>query len=287
MWLCPAVWPSVALGTARTEPVGPAGQAVIILACIGIGGVIALVGLGYLQMYSRVRKTDPTVIAQVTRTDTEVELTGTARPHESVSTSPFTETACLAHDWAVTEDRNSGGSGSSRVTLDAGEVREPFVLEDETGTALVMPASATLELTDEETITVDPAESPPPAISQYLAEADDIDPEHGRERKYTEQRLRVGAEIHVLGPVQAVSQSTELPGDVDALIGVDNPDRGFTVGEDGLSDLVEQIKADTVQFVITIGGERQAERHLLKKGLAIAAFGVLFALIPLVIVVAL
>jgi len=42
-----------------------------------------------------------------------------------------------------------------------------------------------------------------------------------------------------------------------------------------------------MRFTITAGDERESERHLLKRGLAMTGFGVVFALLPVVFVVVL
>jgi hypothetical protein len=277
---------TVILNTHRTEPVGPVGQFVIVLFCLGIGGMIALVGAGYVQTYNRVRKTDPVDVRRLTDTDSEVELAGTAHAHEETSQSPLTDTECIAYDWEV-ERYLGGGRGSNWSTIASGETRHPCRLDDGTGIALVDPNGATLELLTEETIEVEPYESPPPEVGDYLERTETVDREHDYTRRYTETRLEPGDDIHVLGPVRRLAHSVEMPGDADAVIGVSDPDRGFTVGEDGLSKLVDQIKTDTMRFMITTGDEREAERHLLTKGLFIAGFGIVFALLPVVFVVAL
>jgi hypothetical protein len=275
--------PRLLLDAHRTDPVGPVGQVVIALLCLGIGGLIALVGVGYLQTYNRVRKTDPVTIRRLTDT-AKVELSGTVKNHETTSVSPFTATECVAQDWTAEEYRG-GGEDSNWSTLDFGETRHPFRLDDGTGAVLVDPDGATLELTDEETVEVGPDESPPPGVADYLAETDGVDRAHSRKRRYTERRLDVGEDIHVLGPVRRVGHSFDMPGGVDAVVGVEDSDRRFVVGEDGLSELVEHLKTDTTRFVITAGSEREAQRHLLKRGLVIAGFGVVFALVPLLFVV--
>lgn len=275
------------LDTHRTEPVGPVGQALIVLFCLCVGGLIALAGVGYLQTYNRVRRAEPADVRRLTDTGSEVELSGTARVHEATSTSPFTATECLVQDWEVQEYRGSGDEGSNWSTLDSGETKHRFQLDDGTGAVLVEPDGATLELTKQETVKVGPDESPPAAVTDYLAETDGVDREHRRKRAYTERRLDPTDDVHILGPVRRVGHSVDMPGGVDAVIGLDDPDRGFTVGEDGFSDLVEQIKADTMRFVITTGGEREAQRHLLKKGLFVTGFGTVFALIPILFVVVL
>lgn len=287
MWADIVFSPTVLLSASRTETVGPTGQAVIVLFCLAIGGLIALVGLGYLQTYTRVRRMDPVPIQQLADSDSEVELTGTARAHETTSHAPFTDTECLASEWKLREYRGSGGKGSNWSTLDSGETRQTFRLEDETGAVLVDPGGATLELTTEQTVEVDPDESPPPAISEYLDETEGVSREHARKRKYVEQRLTPGEDIHVFGPVWGTGQADELPGDAAGIVGVRETDRGFTVGEDGLSEFVDQIKTDTTRFTITIGDEHEAERYLLKKGLLISGFGLVFALLPLIFVVVL
>lgn len=284
MWAVGILELRLLLDTHRTEPVGPVEQAVIVLFCLGIGGLIALVGVGYLQTYNRVRKTDPVTIRRLTDTDSEVELSGTVQVHEATSVSPFTGTECVVQDWKA-EEYLGGGEGSNWSTLDFGETRHPFQLEDGTGAVLVEPDGATLELTGEEIVEVGPDESPPPAVTDYLAETDRVDREHSRKRRYTERRLDPGEDIHVLGPVRRAGHSFDMPGGVDAVVGLDDPDRGFTVGEDGLSELVDQFKTDTMRFVVTAGSEREAQRHLLKRGLFIAGFGIVFGLVPVVFVV--
>lgn len=269
-----------------TEPVGPVGQVVVVLVALAIGGLIALVGVGYLQTYSRLRGTDPVDIRRLGDASGEVELTGTVQPHEETSTTPFTRTECVAHEWTVREYRG-GGSGSTWRTLDSGEARHPFRLADGTGTVLVDPNGGTLELLSETTVEVGAEESPPPAVGAYLGETEAVDREHGRERKYVERHLEPGEDVQVFGPVRRLAHSADMPGGADAVIGLDDPDRGFTVGEDGLSTLVDQIRTDSMRFTITAGDERESERHLLKRGLAMTGFGVVFALLPLVFVVVL
>jgi hypothetical protein len=276
-----AVITSVSLSAQSSTTVGPVGQFVIVLLCLGIGGIIALVGAGYLQTYNRVRTMEPVDVRRLTDSGSEVELSGTARAHEETSLSPFTNIECLAHDWKAKRYRGSG-RGSNWSTLDSGATRHPFQLDDGTGTVLIDPNGATLELLTEETVEVEPDESPPPAVSDYLEQTETVTREHTRKRRYTEQRLEPRHDVHILGPVRRLGHSVDMPGGADAIIGVSDPDRGFTVGEDGLSKLVDQIKTDTMRFVITTGDERQAERHLLKKGLFIAGFGIVFALVALV-----
>jgi hypothetical protein len=278
-----AILSIIPLGTHRAEPVGPLGQAIIVLLCLGLGGLMTVVGVGYLQTYNRVRKSDPVPVRQLTDTGIEVELAGRARTHEATRRSPFTDTECLVLDWKA-ERYRSGSEGSAWSTLDSGEARHPFRLDDGTGTALVGPRGATLELTNKETIEVGPDESPPSLISAYLDETDRVDRDHDHKRRYIEQRLEPGDDVHVFGPVQRIGHAVDMPGGTDAMIGVNDPDRGLTVGEDDLSELVDRIKADTLRFVITTGTKREAEQHLLKKGLVIAGFGVVFGLIPLVFV---
>ena len=82
-------------------------------------------------------------------------------------------------------------------------------------------------------------------------------------------------------------RSRGLPGGTDALIGVDNPDHGFRLGEDGLSEFIDQISSGAMRFTITVGAEVEAERHPLNKGLVLTGFGVVFALIPVAFVMVL
>jgi hypothetical protein len=279
------VW-RVVLTTHRSEPVGPVGQFLIVLVCLGIGGAIALVGVGYLQTYNQIRKREPVDIRQVNNTTDDVELTGTVQPHEETIDAPFTGTECVVVDWEAEAYLPSGDSSDWR-TRNSGLDQQAFQLQDATGTVLVDPEGAGLERLSEETIEVGPDESPPPEISNYLESTEVIDRDESRKHRYVEKQLTPGDEVHVYGPVRQGGHSVDVPDGVDAVIGRDDPDSSFTVGEDGLAELIDQIKAESVHFVITAGDEQEAKQHLLKRGLSIAGFGLVFGLLPLVMVVAL
>jgi hypothetical protein len=183
----------------------------------------------------------------------------------------------------VREYSSAAGSESDWSLLGAGEDSHPFILADGSGSVLVEPAGASLELQSSTVIEVDPDESTPPQVAQFLAETPDIDPDHQQTRRYRESRLDPGDDVHVLGPVREVGSSFELPGAVDAVVGLENPDeRGLTVGEDdlSLSAITDQIRADHAAFAVTNTDEAGAARRYLKQGALWFGVGLVFVAVP-------
>ncbi|PSP28767.1 hypothetical protein BRC65_01375 [Halobacteriales archaeon QH_2_65_14] len=248
----------------------------------GVPGVLmAVLGLGHVGNYVRMKRLEPVDIRTMDEQSGEVELTGTAGAHEGTSLSPFTSTETVVQEWTV-KAYNPRGRRSNWTLLDSGEDSHPFVLEDSTGSVLVDPAGASRYLASTTTIEVEPDESPPSPIREYLDGTDDVDSNPSRKRRYTESRLDPGGNAYVLGPVRESGHSVDLPAGVDAVVGVENPDeRGITVGEDGLSEVVEQVKADTDQFIITNSGERRAQRGMLWRGILFFGAGLVFVTVPL------
>ena len=257
------------------------GQVIGATLLVGTGALCSLLGVGHLWNYYRMRSATPADVRRLDDPEGEVEFEGVARVHESTSRSPFTDTEAVLQRWKVRERRESS-DGSNWHTLDAGGSIHPFVLETDTGSVLVEAADATPYLTETTERRVEPDETPPPAIEEYLSNADDVDREHRRPRLYTERRLDPGDDVYVYGPVLETGLSVDLPGGVDADVGVDDPDHGWTLGEDSLSELREQVRSDTDQFVLTNDDEAGAQRHMLKTGAVWTAFGLLMISLPLV-----
>lgn len=230
----------------------------------GVGALLAFVGLGYVSTYARMKRADPVDVRQLDDQSGVVELTGTARRHEATDSSPFTDTESLVHRWRVVR-RNpdqSGPEGPKWSTVDTGTETHPFLLDDGAGTVLVDPEGASLELRTRESIEVDGGESPPAAVTDYVETTEDVGRVDERRRRFYEDRIEPGDAVHVLGPVRETDTPVDQPDDVAAVVGVKDPgERGFTVGEDGLSDLAEQIRADTDRYVISDAGESGAQRH--------------------------
>jgi hypothetical protein len=249
-----------------------------LLFCAVPGAFMAFVGVGHLWNYARLRQTDPVPVRELRSPSGAIELEGTARTHEHTSRSPFTDTRTLVHEWTVKEYVPSGSEGSSWSRLASGGDRHAFHLEDDTGTALIDVEGASPYLNTTTTIEVEGDDSPPPAVAQFLQSSDEVDREHSFTRRYTESRLDPGSPVHVYGPVRNDAPEADDRTSVDAIIGVDDPDRGFTVGEDSLtfSNLTELFTAEAEQFIVTNAGEEEAERKMLHIGLLFSGLGLLF-----------
>jgi hypothetical protein len=250
----------------------------------GAGALMAFVGGGYLWTYHRLQGSSPVELRTLGDPGGEVELAGTARVHDETTRTPFTDTESLVYEWKVQEYSPGPGSESpSWLTQDSGSANHPFVLYDGTGTALVEAHGSSPHLQRTTEVEVGPGETPPGPIAEYIDAADAVDREFDRTHRFEERRLDPGDEVHVLGPVRESGASFDLPGGVDAVVGVENPGkRGWTVGEDSLADLREQIGSDTVQFIVSNADEAGAEKHLRSMGALWFGLGVFFVALPFV-----
>lgn len=253
--------------------------AIVVLAGGG-GALLSLLGIGYLVSAVRVKRSDPVDVRALRDPAGAVELEGTAGVHEDTDRSPFTDTESLVHRWRIERRRPGGGtSGTSKwATVDAGVETHPFVLDDETGAVLVEPAGANLQLETTETVGVDGGESPPATVADYLESTADLEVDDDQERRFHEARLDPGDDVHVVGPVRETGHSVDLPGGVDAVLGVEDPgDREFTLGEDGFRDFVDPMRSTAGdRFVVSNSDEAGTARNMLKKGALWFGMGVLF-----------
>ncbi len=242
------------------------------------GALMVVIGVGHMGNYLKLKGTDPVDIRDLTVPSDEVELVGTARVHENTGRTPFTDTESLLYEWKVKEYRPSPGSSASSASsgsnwslLDSGDQAHPFVLEDETGTVLVDTNGASPYLQTSTVIEVEGDESPPLPVAQFLQSTDEVDREHDRTRRYHELRLDPGGDVHVLGPVRESG-----PQAVDAVIGVDNPDRAIVVGEDSLSTIIDKLKSENSQFIVTNADEHGTKQQMLQIGALFFGMGLFF-----------
>ncbi len=248
-----------------------------------VGMVVTLIGVGHLWNYRRMKGASPADVRRLDDEGDEVELAGTAEVHETSSRSPFTDTETLVQEWKTEEYSQSSRSGNWN-TLDSGESTHPFVVETDTGDVLVQATDATPYLETTTEIRVAPDESPPPPVAEYLTNTEGVERDHDQARRYVESRLDPGGDVHVFGPVRETGLSVDLPGGVDAVVGVDDPDYGWTAGEDSLSDLVEQVRSDTDQFIVTNADETGAQRRMLRIGALWLGLGLVMLSVPVLVV---
>lgn len=254
------------------------GPVLILVFVVGLGAVLALLGLNYLRLFVQVKRSDPVDPRRVTDPSGTIELEGTADVHEETGRAPFTDTESLICEWEVRRYSPGGGQNSSNWTLlESDHGAHLFVLADEAGSALVDPEGASRHMQTTTTIEVGPDEPAPPAIEEYLRQTEGISSDPSRKRRYRESRLDPGDDVHVLGPVRQTGSSFDLPGGVDIVVGLENPEEhGFTIGEDDPSELVEQIKGDTNRFIITNSDEAGAARQMLRYSVLLLVVGGLF-----------
>jgi len=179
-------------------------------------GTLALgYGLWHLRPVYHILTNDPIAVRDLVTHTGPAEVEGRARPTDegSTVTAPFSDIECLACTYEAEELRSSGKNNYWK-TLDEGAVAVPFLVEDETGSARVDPAGATLKF-DEQVVTVPGGEEPPASIAQYINRTEDIETQHdetvnlvvtelsvGNDQRFVERRLDVEESVYVYGDVE-------------------------------------------------------------------------------------
>lgn len=270
------------------------GVTLVILTGFGVG----LVGVGYLQTYYTVWQSNPADLRAVSDADEAVEVAGTVEPHKDTLNAPFTGSECVLYEIKLIElgmsqaqkrrYRERMRESDTDVHLTSKNINErtlvtdgeslPFVVATDTGEALIKPESSQWEITTQDDVDVQSGEEPPERIADWLNTQPHIELVADDERIFRESRLDVGEAVHIYGPVKQAGSSFDLPGGVKVVIGLENPGSdNFVVGEDSLSDLIDQIRSENrTRFVISTGGEIEAERRLLKTGVFWGGVGAAF-----------
>lgn len=236
----------------------------------GTGILLLLVGGRYLGRYVRMARSDPVDMGRIGDPSDPVELTGEVAVHDGTSRAPFTGTESVLHEWEVRENRGDSRNSGGWSTLDWGQELHPFVLDDGTGAVLVEAAEASRELVETTTFHIDEGESPPPNIASFLDASDQVSREQVGERKYEERRIDPGDEAYVVGPVRKSGHTFDLPGRVDAVVGVEDPDRA--------GGLLDWLSPGT--FIVANTGEAATRGQMLRKGGLWFVAGLLFLAIP-------
>ncbi|SDM03521.1 E3 Ubiquitin ligase [Halogranum gelatinilyticum] len=191
----------------------------VALAFVLIGGYIATRGLGSVRVALRLLRTPTVPVRELMEgTDRQMTLSGTARPtgEDEPLAGPFSGRPAFVVGYEVKEERSSYNAStktSQRTweTVDSGWAGVPFVLEDETGRVRVDPATATFEVSLDESTRVAGGRSPPDRIRTFIEVNERVDDEShgfdvgplrfptGRDRKYVEYRIEAGDAVSVLG----------------------------------------------------------------------------------------
>lgn len=259
----------------------PTGLGQLVLLAVGLA--IALVALGYgvteLRTAYRMQTTAGHTVATVATHPGPVEIEGIVSPTAETLTAPFTGADCVVYEYTIEELRRDEDGDRTWKTIDSGEKRVPFRVDDGTGSIVVEPAGATLRLDRERVVRAQEHERPPAAIGRFLStlEVDGvgIDLGRNRDRRYTERRIDVGEPVYVFGPVRYDPQASTAAGEVNAVIGRAH-NRGF--GE----RLIDRLLGRSL-FLLADGSEAAALSRTLK-GALVAVFVSLFVLVVIGIV---
>jgi hypothetical protein len=175
--------------------------------CFGGGLVAFFWGLRCYQ-HKRLIQNTPTSKVEAVALGL-AELCGRAVAYEPL-TSPIEQLPCVYWRYKVEELRSTGKS-SSWVTIDSGERRVPFYLEDETGKILVVPVQATIDIPKD--LEVEPPKSPlrsevSPRILEFAEQKGiELDGVFTRRKRFTEWMIAPGDPLFVFGPVMARENS--------------------------------------------------------------------------------
>ena len=129
-----------------------------------------------------------------------VEIYGTVVPGK-VLKSPFSNKDCVYYKYIIEEYRKSG-KNSRWVKIDSGEQREYFYIRDETGTVLVNPVKAQIEIPVDFIYSSEMGTDPPSEVVKFLNQKG-ISYEGlfgiNKKMKYTEFFLAPNDKVYILG----------------------------------------------------------------------------------------
>jgi hypothetical protein len=237
----------------------------------GVGLYLLGSGVGQLRPVYHILRNDPRPIRSLDGYTGPVEILGTAvAGDDGTVTAPFTGSECLAYTYEVQELRSSG-KNSQWKTLDAGQDGVDFVVDDGTDRVRVDPTGADVHF-GEHTVTVPPGTDLPDRLARYVAATEGVEAQDrtvnllvtelsvGNEQRFVERRLDVGERAYVYGEAHQGPAPAWGSNLVDAVVGA---------GE------------STPVFVISDTSERGTAWRIAREGLARAAFGLVFTVVPL------
>ncbi|WP_255168636.1 E3 ubiquitin ligase family protein [Natrononativus amylolyticus] len=205
--------------------------AVALLAVIGLVALFPLLyGVRELRLANHVLRSRPHSVLEATNGG-PVELRGTAEPAGRTLRGPLSGARCLAYEYEVREKRQSK-NGHSWKTIDSGEARVPFRLNDGSGSVLIEPPGADVRLHGGDRLDVDGGTAPPDSIQAFIDENEAVDCQNsaidlrlfelrtGTDRRFVERRLEIGEEVHVLGTARHDTTVATATGQVNAAVGV-------------------------------------------------------------------
>jgi hypothetical protein len=178
---------------------------IIILGAGCFGGGLAAFFWG-LRCFQRKRLMQNTPTSKVEAVALGLaELCGRAVPQKTLQ-SPVEQLPCVYWRYKVEELRRSGKS-NHWATIDSGEERVPFYIEDATGKILVVPVGATIDIPKD--LQVEPPKFPlrselSPRIFEFAEQKGiELDGVFTRRKRFTEWMIAPGDPLFVFGTVVA------------------------------------------------------------------------------------
>jgi hypothetical protein len=263
-----------------------------LVAFVGLGLVAFVYGTSQFLVGWRIHTSQEDTVSDATAGG-RVDLEGTARTHEETLEAPVSGRDCLGYEYTV-EEHAPSGRGSDWNTVDDGGTTVPFLLDTETGTVLVSDENPSLAINDDrKRVRLDSDEDVPGPVQRFVERNHEVDPvggrtldlkltevHTGRTRRYTEYALVPGETAYVAGVGESpAGAGVPVPREASALIrapgGVDTS---------GVLGRAER-RLWPLSFLVADSPMSDSRNDYLRKGAGYLLFGLVFAGIPLYLVV--
>lgn len=234
----------------------------IMILFLSVFGIVAIYG-GWKQYRTRQLIQDTPTEKVRSMAAGRTELKGRAWAVEEPFDAPFGDGEAVVGSWKIEEWEKTGEDDYDWVTKDSGDLLAPFVLEDDTGEALVdADDGIDLRISDANRTRykVGKTEEEPPVVKDFLRTHSDLGvPDSGlsgvvfgEKRRYTQEIIPPGESVYVFGGAH-----TREGGEGS------NADR-LVIGEDDMSE----------RFFVSDKSEDALASGLGKKALLIMGLGV-------------
>lgn len=174
-----------------------------------------------------------------------VEIAGEAMPFKDVLKSPFSQRDCVYYRYTIEEYRRSG-KHSQWVTIKHGEQRSHFYLKDDTGTVLIDPKGAKIDIPLDNEFNSGVGRDPPETVKQFLNSCDIAHEGFlfgiNKTMRYREYFIAPGDKLYIVGTA------------------TDNPFVEDATAEKGVEDVMIQKGQHEKFYYISDKSERQVIR---------------------------
>lgn len=199
---------------------------------MGFGGFLFFNGLRQWNVKRRIENLPTSSIRSLAMGLCEVQGTVHKALKDTIP-SPFSGKPCVYYRYTVEEYRQRG-KHSEWVTIKSGEHRDPFFVKDKTGSVLVHPRGATIDIPADNTVQTGSFRSINPLVKKFAAKNKfDLQSFFGfnRSLRFTEYYLAPGDKIFVLGTAG------------------DNPHTEESTAQHGVEDVMIQEKRGNPYYI--------------------------------------